>query len=58
VEVSTPVDLAGVSSSLASSAVAGQVDTSVLKLLMNLDQTVAAQLAASIGLGTAVDAYA
>jgi hypothetical protein len=57
-EVSLPVDVAGVSSSLASAAVAGQVDTSVLKLLMNLDQTVAAQLAASIGLGTAVDAYA
>lgn len=52
------MDVAGVSSSLASSAVAGQVDTSVLKLLMNLDQTVASQLAASIGLGTAVDALA
>lgn len=52
------MDVAGVSSSLASSAVAGQVDASVLKLLMNLDQTVATQLAASIGLGTVVDAYA
>jgi len=38
--------------------VAGQVDASVLKLLMNMDQAVAAQLAASIGLGTAVDTYA
>jgi hypothetical protein len=57
-EVSAVVDVAGVSSSLALAGVAGQVDTSVLKLLMNLDQTVAAQLAASIGLGTAVDAYA
>jgi hypothetical protein len=52
------VDVTGVASSLSSAAVAGQVDTSVLKLLMNLDQTVAAQLAASIGLGANVDAYA
>lgn len=52
------MDVAGLSSSLASASVAGQVDTSVLKMLMNLDQTVAAQLAASIGLGTTVDAYA
>jgi hypothetical protein len=57
-EVSSAVDVAGLSSSLAGDSVAGQVDTSVLKLLMNLDQTVAAQLAASIGLGTVVDAYA
>ncbi|HZY98879.1 MAG TPA: hypothetical protein VFE36_04860 [Candidatus Baltobacteraceae bacterium] len=52
------MDIAGVSSSLALAGVAGQVDTGVLKLLMNLDQTVAAQLSASIGLGTVVDAYA
>lgn len=52
------MDVAAVSSTLAMAGVAGQVDTSVLKLLMNLDQTVAAQLADSIGLGTAVDAYA
>ena len=52
------MDVAGISSTLATAGVAGQVDTSVLELLMNLDQTVAAQLAASIGLGTAVDAYA
>jgi hypothetical protein len=52
------VDVAGVASSLASAAVAGQIDTGVLKMLMNLDQSVAAELAASIGLGTAVDAYA
>jgi hypothetical protein len=57
-EVSSPVDVAGVSSSLAAAGVAGQVDASVLKTLLNLDQAVAAQLAASIGLGTAVDAYA
>lgn len=52
------MDVAGVSSSLALAGVAGQVDTGVLEMLLNLDQTVAAQLAASIGLGTAVDAYA
>jgi hypothetical protein len=52
------LDIAGVSTALTSAGIAGQVDASVLKLLMNLDQTVAAQLAASIGLGTAVDAYA
>lgn len=57
-EVSSAVDVAGLSSSLAGASVAGQVDASVLNMLMNLDQTVAAQLAASIGLGTAVDAYA
>lgn len=52
------MDVAGLSSSIAGAGVAGQVDASVLKMLMNLDQTVAAQLAASIGLGTNVDAYA
>jgi hypothetical protein len=52
------VDVAGVASDLSAAGVATGVDLGVLKVLMNLDQTVAAQLAASIGLGTAVDAYA
>ena len=52
------MDLAGVASALSSSAVSQSVDIGVLNLIQNLDQAVAAQLAASIGLGTAVDAYA
>ena len=57
-EVSSAVDIASVASGLASAGVSGAVDVGVLKMLMNLDQVVAAQLAASIGLGTAIDAYA
>jgi hypothetical protein len=58
VEVSPFVDVTGLASSLSSSSVSGNVDVGVLKLLQNLDRTVASQLAASIGLGTAIDAYA
>jgi hypothetical protein len=58
VEVSSLLDIASVASGLSAANVAGQVDIGVLKTLLNLDQAVAAQLAASIGLGTAVDAYA
>ena len=39
-------------------SVALQVNLGVLKSVENLDQIVAAQLAASIGLGTTVDAFA
>ena len=52
------MDAAGVSSALSSAGVATGVDLAMLKAVQNLDQAVAAQLAASIGLGTAVDAYA
>ena len=49
---------ASLASSLSSSNVSAGVNIGVLKALENLDATVGAQLAASIGLGTAVDAYA
>jgi len=52
------MDVAALSTDLSLSATAGQVDVGVLKALQNLDQSVAAQLAASIGLGQSVDAYA
>jgi hypothetical protein len=52
------MDLAGVSTDLSSSSVALDVNVGVLKSLQNLDQVVAAQLAASLGLGSAIDAYA
>lgn len=38
--------------------VVGAVGTAVLKNVQDAEQAAAAQLAASIGLGTAVDAYA
>lgn len=52
------MDVATLSTDLALSATAGQVDTGVLKAVQNLDRTVGAQLAASIGIGQNVDAYA
>jgi len=52
------MDLEGVASALSSSSVSSGVTVGVLKTLENLDSAVAAQLAASIGLGTAIDAYA
>jgi hypothetical protein len=52
------MDVAALSTDLSLSAAAGQVDLGVLKAVQNLDQNVGAQLAASIGLGRNVDAYA
>ena len=52
------MDVGEIATGLSMANVAGSVDLGVLKMLQNLDQAVAAQLAASIGLGTAVDAYA
>ena len=52
------MDLTGVASDLSSSSVSLNVNVGVLKALQNLDQVVASQLAASIGLGTAIDTYA
>lgn len=52
------MDIAALSTSLSASATAGQIDVGVLKALQNLDQNVAAQLAASLGIGRNVDTYA
>ena len=52
------MDVAAVASDLSSAGVALNVNLGVMKLLQNLDQAVGAELAASIGLGTVVDAYA
>jgi hypothetical protein len=52
------MDLAGVSAGVNTSGIALNVNLSVLDAIQALDQTVAAQLAASIGLGANVDSYA
>jgi len=52
------MDLAGVATDLSSASVAADANVAVLKAVQNIDQAVAARLAASIGLGSAVDAYA
>jgi len=52
------MDIAAIASGLSSSSVGQNVDLGVLKALQNLDQAVAGQLAASIGLGTGIDTYA
>ena len=52
------MDIASVATDLSSSGVATHVNLSVLASIQNLDQIIAAKLAASIGLGTAIDAYA
>lgn len=52
------MDVGSISTELAQGAVAGQVDVGVLKAVQNLDQNVAAELFASIGLGNGVDASA
>jgi hypothetical protein len=52
------MDIGSVATSLSASNVSGSIGLSVLNSVLNLDQTVAAQLAASIGLGTRIDAYA
>lgn len=52
------MDVGALSTSLSLSTTGAQVDVGVLKALQNLDSAVGAQLAASIGLGQNVDAYA
>ena len=52
------MDIGALSSGMALSSVGQQVDVGVLKALQNLDQNVAAELFASIGLGSGVDASA
>ena len=52
------MDLGSVSTGLAQTAVATQVNVSVLKSLQNLEGALAAELFGSIGVGTNVDAVA
>ena len=52
------MDGTGATPDISSGSVALSINLGVLKAVENLDQVVAAQLAASIGLGTTVDAYA
>jgi hypothetical protein len=52
------LDLAAAASGVNTSGIALNVNLSVLAQIQNLEQVVAAQLAASIGLGANVDAYA
>ncbi len=52
------MDGAALSTSLSLSATSGRVDVNVLKAVQNLDKNVAAQLAASIGIGQNVDTFA
>ncbi len=52
------MDLSSIASGLAASSVTQGVDIGVLKAVQSLDQAQASLLAASIGLGSGVDAYA
>jgi hypothetical protein len=52
------MDIGSVATALSSSSVSSGVGLGVLNSVLNLEQSVGAQLAASIGLGTVVDAYA
>jgi hypothetical protein len=52
------MDLSTIGTGLAQSAVGQQIDAGVLKALQNLDKNAAAELFASLGLGTAVDTRA
>ena len=52
------MDIAAASTATSLSSVAQNVNLSVLKAVENLDSNVGALLAASIGLGTGIDAYA
>jgi hypothetical protein len=52
------MDLASVATDLSSSSVAQSANVGVLKAVQKLDAVVGAQLAASLGLGNSVDAYA
>jgi hypothetical protein len=52
------MDIAGVATALSSSRVSDGVGLGVLNSVLHLEQTTGAQLAASLGLGTVIDAYA
>ncbi|MDQ2866298.1 MAG: hypothetical protein M3R51_08730 [Candidatus Eremiobacteraeota bacterium] len=52
------MDLANIATALVGSSVSSSLNVDVLKAVQNLDKSQAALLAASIGLGTHVDAYA
>ena len=52
------MDIASLSTGMAASAVGQQVDVGVLRAVQNLDENVAAELFASMGVGRSVDALA
>lgn len=52
------MDIAAASTDAASSSVGGAISISLLKAQQNLASALASELAASIGLGTGIDAYA
>ncbi|MHB8141444.1 MAG: hypothetical protein ACYDA5_03755 [Vulcanimicrobiaceae bacterium] len=52
------MDVQGIATQLASSSVTGQVNSSVLAAVQNLSKNLAAELFASIGLGSSIDRYA
>ncbi|HTU83057.1 MAG TPA: hypothetical protein VMF61_13055 [Candidatus Acidoferrales bacterium] len=52
------MDIAAASTAAGDAAVANQIDLSLLTAQQNLAGAVAAELAASLGLGTVTDAYA
>lgn len=52
------MDLGSIATGLAGQSVGNSIDVGVLKAVQNLEMTQASMLAASIGLGTHVDAYA
>lgn len=52
------MDVGALGSTLAASGVAGTIDTSVLKSVQNLDQTLVGELFGSIGLGSNVNTLA
>ncbi|HEV7179175.1 MAG TPA: hypothetical protein VGN11_04855 [Candidatus Baltobacteraceae bacterium] len=52
------MDLGSIATGLVNSSVGNSINVDLLKSVQNLDQNVAALLAASIGLGGSVDAYA
>lgn len=52
------MDLSSIATGLAAASVSQSVDVGVLKAVQNLDAATSAELFASIGLGTGVDAFA
>jgi hypothetical protein len=52
------MDIASVATGLSSSSVSNGVGLGVLNSVLHLEQTTGAQLAASLGLGRVIDAYA
>ncbi len=52
------MDISSIETGLVASSVSNSLNVSVLKAVQNLDQSQAALLAASIGLGGNVDAFA